>query len=62
MTRRRRGRDAHERDLPESRALEQQWGNALQAFAAVQEQLGAHAVQWMEKVNDEEHQAAKRPR
>ncbi len=42
------------------------WHGAAAAAAmthlAVQEQLDAKAVQWMEKVNDEGYQAAERPR
>ncbi len=33
---------------------------AAMTHLAVQEQLGAHAVHWMEQVNDEEYQAAER--
>jgi 4-carboxymuconolactone decarboxylase len=36
--------------------------NAAMTHLAVQEQLGAQAVQWMEQVNDEEYQAAERAR
>jgi 4-carboxymuconolactone decarboxylase len=36
--------------------------NGAMTHLAVQEQLGAQAVQWMEQVNDEEYQAAERAR